>query len=179
MLCFGQTDTGTILGAVNDSSGGAIPGAQVTIQNQGTNSTQTVTTNASGEFTSAPLAIGTYRVTASAKGFGTKILSDLSLRVSDRMRLPIVLQPGQVQQTVVVSGQAPLIDTASNTLGGVVTEQQVHDLPINGRSVASLLQLVPGVELNGSGNQLSIGGKGTFSNEGGLHFLLDGAMRAE
>jgi hypothetical protein len=173
-FCFGQTDTGTILGTVDDSSGGGIPGAAVTIRNEGTNLTQKVTTNASGDFTSAPLAIGTYRVTVTAAGFGTKVLSELTLRVSDRMRLPITLSPGQVQQTVEVSGQSPLIDTASTTLGGVVTEQQVHDLPINGRSVASLLQLVPGVELNGSGNQLSIGGKGTFSNEGGLHFLLDG-----
>ncbi|HEX4169192.1 MAG TPA: carboxypeptidase regulatory-like domain-containing protein [Bryobacteraceae bacterium] len=172
--CFGQTDTGTILGVVSDSSGGAIPGAQVTIENQGTNLTEKVTTDTLGNFTSAPLAIGTYRVTVTAKGFGTKILTDLTLRVSDRMRLPVSLEPGQVQQTVEVSGQAPLVDTASTTLGGVVTEQQVHDLPINGRSVASLLALVPGVELNGSGNQLSIGGKGTFSNEGGLHFLLDG-----
>lgn len=174
LTCFGQTDTGTILGSVTDSSGGSIQNAQVTIENQGTNLTQTLTTDSLGNFTSAPLPIGTYRVSVTAAGFGTKILSGLTLRVSDRMRLPVVLQLGQVKQTVEVSGQTPLIDTASTTLGGVVTEQQVHDLPINGRSVASLLALVPGVELNGSGNQLSVGGKGTFSNEGGLHFLLDG-----
>jgi hypothetical protein len=174
MSCFGQTDTGTILGVVSDSSGGALPGAQVTIENQGTNLTQKVITDSSGNFTSAPLAIGAYRVTVSANGFGTKILSDLTLRVSDRMRLPVTLQPGEVRQTLEVRDQSPLVDTASTTLGGVVSEQQVHDLPINGRSVASLLALVPGVELNGSGNQLSVGGKGTFSNEGGLHFLLDG-----
>jgi len=133
-----------------------------------------LSTNSLGDFTSTPLAIGTYRVTVAASGFSTKVLTNLTLRVSDRMRLPVTLQPGQVQQTVEVSGQTPLIDTASTTLGGVVTEQQVHDLPVNGRSVSSLLALVPGVELNGSGNQLSVGGKGTFSNEGGLHFLLDG-----
>lgn len=174
IACFGQTDTGTILGSVSDVSGGVIPNAQVTIENQGTSATAKLTTDSLGNFTSTPLAIGAYRVTVSASGFGTKILSNLTLRVSDRMRLPVTLEPGQVQQTVEVSGQTPLIDTASTTLGGVVTEQQVHDLPINGRSVSSLLALVPGVELNGSGNQLSIGGKGTFSNEGGLHFLLDG-----
>ncbi len=172
--CFAQTDTGTILGSISDSSGGAIPNAQLTIENQATNVTEKLTADATGNFTSTPLAIGLYRLSVSAPGFGTKVLSDLNLRVSDRMHLSITLQPGEVQQTVEVRGQTPLIDTASNTLGGVVTEQQVHDLPINGRSVASLLALVPGVELNGSGNQLSIGGKGTFSNEGGLHFLLDG-----
>jgi hypothetical protein len=173
-LCFGQTDTGTILGVVTDSTGGAVPGAQVTIENEGTNLTQKVVSDSLGNFTSSPLTIGSYRVSISANGFGTKILSGLTLRVSDRMRLPVTLQPGEVKQAIEVSGQSPLVDTASTTLGGVVTEQQVHDLPINGRSVASLLALVPGVELNGSGNQLSVGGKGTFSNEGGLHFLLDG-----
>ena len=174
LTCSGQTDTGTILGIVNDSSGGVIPNAQVLVHNEGTNLASRLTSDSLGNFISPPLPIGTYRVTVSAAGFETKILSDLILRVSDRLRLPVTLVPGQVQQTIVVTGQQPLVDTASTTLGGVVTEQQVHDLPINGRSVASLLALVPGVELNGSGNQLSIGGKGTFSNEGGLHFLLDG-----
>jgi hypothetical protein len=171
---FGQTDTGTILGVVTDSSGASIPNAQVVIENQGTSATQKLTTNDHGDFTSAPLGVGKYRVTVTAAGFATKIYSDLVLRVSDRMRLPVNLQPGQVQQTLEVTGESPLIDTASTTLGGVVTEQQVHDLPINGRSVTSLLALVPGVELRGSGNQLSVGGKGTFSQEGGMHFLLDG-----
>ncbi len=173
-FCLGQTDTGTILGNVTDSSGGSIPDAQVTIVNQGTNLTQTLATDSHGNFTSVPLAIGHYRVTVAAKGFGNKILSDLTLRVSDRMRLPVTLQPGEVQQTIAVSDAAPLVDTASTTLGGTVTEQQVHNLPINGRSVTSLLALVPGVELNGSSNQRSVGGKGASSNEGGLHFLMDG-----
>ena len=171
---FGQTDTGTILGVVTDSSGASIPNAQVVIENQGTSATQKLAANDQGDFTSAPLGVGKYRVTVTAPGFATKIYSDLVLRVSDRMRLPVSLQPGQVQQTLEVTGESPLIDTASTTLGGVVTEQQVHDLPINGRSVTSLLALVPGVELRGSGNQLSVGGKGTFSQEGGMHFLLDG-----
>lgn len=173
-FCLGQTDTGTILGIVTDPSGASIPGAQVTIENQGTSFTQKLTTDSRGNFISAPLAIGNYRVTIAAKGFGTKVLSDLTLRVSDRMRLPVTLQPGEVQQTVSVSGQGPLIDTASTTLGGTVTEQQVYNLPINGRSVTSLLTLVPGVELNGATNQMSVGGMGTFSNEGGAHFLMDG-----
>ncbi len=67
------------------------------------------------------------------------------------MRLTVTLQPGQIQQTVEVSGQAPLVDTASTTLGDVVAEQQVHDLPINGRSVSLLLTLVLGAVLTGSG----------------------------
>lgn len=173
-LCLAQTNTGTILGLVNDSSGAAVPNAQVTLENQGTNAVQKLSTDETGAFTSTPLAIGPYRATVSAPGFETKILTDLTLRISDRMRLTVTLEPGQIQQTVEVSGQAPLVDSASTTLGGVVTEQQVHDLPINGRSVSSLLTLVPGAVLTGTGNQVSIGGKGTFSNEGGLHFLLDG-----
>src|SRR3569833_1372615 len=124
---FGQNDTGTILGVVTDSSVASIPNAQVVIENQGTSATQKLATNDQGDFTSAPLGVGKYRVTVTAPGFTTKIYSDLVLRVSDRMRLPVSLQPGLVQQTLEVTGESPLIDTASTTLGGVVTEQQVHD----------------------------------------------------
>ncbi|MGC2402547.1 MAG: TonB-dependent receptor, partial [Acidobacteriaceae bacterium] len=174
VACLGQTDTGTILGLVTDPGGGLIPGAKVVIENQGTALNQTLTTDSSGGFTSTPLAVGTYTVSVSAPGFATEIRKDLTLQVSDRMRLVIGLRPGDVKQTVVVTGQTPLIDSASTTLGGVVNKEQVADLPVNGRSVTSLLALVPGVELRGGANQLSVGGQGTFTNEGGLHFLLDG-----
>jgi Carboxypeptidase regulatory-like domain/TonB-dependent Receptor Plug Domain/TonB dependent receptor len=172
--CSGQTDTGTILGLVTDQGGGLLPGAKIVIENQGTALNQTLTTDSSGGFTSTPLAVGTYTVSVSAAGFETEIRSGLTLQVSDRMRLVIALRPGDVKQTVVVTGQTPLIDSASTTLGGVVNKEQVADLPVNGRSVTSLLALVPGVELRGGSNQLSVGGQGTFTNEGGLHFLLDG-----
>jgi Carboxypeptidase regulatory-like domain/TonB-dependent Receptor Plug Domain len=173
-ISHAQTVTGTILGSVRDSKGYLLPGAKITIENQGTGLVQNLVSDSSGNFISTPLPIGNYKVSVSNDGFATQVKEDLTLQVSDRMQLQFALQVGDVKQTVVVSNQAPLIDTASTTLGGVVSKQQVADLPINGRSVTDLLALIPGVELRGSSNQLSVGGQGTFTNEGGLHVLLDG-----
>jgi hypothetical protein len=171
---FGQADSGTILGSVTDSSGGVIQGASIVISNEGTGLTQTFTSDGRGSFTSRPLPIGNYEVSVSAKGFETQVKAGLTLQISDRMALQFILHPGNVNQKVTVTGQAPLVDTASTTLGGVISKTQVADLPLNGRSVTELIALVPGVELRGNSNQWSIGGKGEFTNEGGLHFLLDG-----
>ena len=173
-ICFAQTDTGTILGVVEDAKGYSIVGATVILENVGTGFTQKLVTNSTGGFISAPLPLGNYKAVVSSPGFTTAIKQDLTLLVSDRMRLRFQLAPGSVTETVTVTGQTPLIDTASTTQGGVVSKQQVADLPINGRSVTDLLALVPGVELRGSSNQLSVGGQGTDTNEGGLHVLLDG-----
>ncbi|WP_158944694.1 TonB-dependent receptor [Granulicella sp. S190] len=173
-LCYGQTNTGTILGTVKDSNGYLVPGAKITIQNQGTGLMQNLTSDLGGSFISTPLPLGNYKVTVATSGFEAEVKEGLTLQVSDRLQLPFVLHPGDVKQTVVVSQQAPLVDAASTTLGGIVSKQQVADLPINGRSVTDLLALVPGVELRGNSNQLSVGGQGTDTNEGGLHFLLDG-----
>lgn len=173
-VCYGQTNTGTILGTVKDPKGYLVLGAKIAIQNQGTGLTQNLTSDATGSFISTPLPLGNYRVSVSSSGFETEVKEGLTLQVSDRLQLPFVLHTGDVKQSVVVTEQVPLIDTASTTLGGVVSKQQVADLPINGRSVTDLLALVPGVELRGNSNQLSVGGQGTDTNEGGLHFLLDG-----
>lgn len=170
-LC--QTNTGTILGTVEDGNGYILPGAIVTIENSGTQFAQTLKTNSAGAFTSAPLPLGTYSVRVNAPGFSTALRRDITLRVSDRLQLSFELKAGDVQ-TVTVTEQAPLLETASTTLGGVVSKEQVADLPINGRSVTDLLALIPGVQLRGNAAQISVGGAGTFTGEGGLHVLLDG-----
>jgi hypothetical protein len=172
--CSAQSNTGTILGLVEDSRGYSLPGATVLLRNQGTDFSQKMISDSAGNFISAPLPLGNYSVIVSAPGFATSVKDGLTLRVSDRMQLRFSLKPGDVKETIVVTGQAPLIDSASTTLGGVVSKEQVADLPINGRSVTDLLALVPGVQLRGNSNQLSVGGQGTDTNEGGLHVLLDG-----
>lgn len=171
---FSQTDSGAILGSVTDSSGAVIPGATIAIENQNTGLTKSLTSDARGSFLAPSLPIGVYRVSVSANGFGTQVKEGLTLQISDRMQLVFALQPGSVSQSVQVTDHAPLVDTATTDLGGVISKQQVADLPLNGRSVVELIALVPGVELRGNSNQMSLGGKGEFTNEGGLHFLLDG-----
>lgn len=171
---YGQVDSGVILGTVVDTSGAVVPGATVTVENTGTGMVRTLTTDSRGSFVTPPIALGKYKVTVFAQGFETQIRQGMTLQISDHMQLPFILKPGSVSQTIQVNEHAPLIDTTTTTLGGVIDKQQVADLPLNGRSVVELIALVPGVELRGSSNQWSIGGKGEFTNEGGLHFLLDG-----
>lgn len=170
-----QQDNASILGAVTDASGAVVPGAKVEIKNQGTAQTVSLTTDGNGNFFAPVLPVGVYRATFSAAGFKNEVLDNLTLRVADRLKLSVKLEPGTVQETITISGAAPLVDAASNTLGGIVNTQQVNDLPMNGRDIVELLALIPGVVLQAGATQQSINGASTFRQEGGLRFFVDGA----
>ncbi len=169
-----QQNTGTILGTILDPSGAVIPGATVLVENQGTGHALKLTTNSTGNFFAPELPVGVYSVSVSHTGFRTEVRKNIALAVSDRLRLTITLQPGEALQTVTVSGGAPIVDTASTTLGRVVVTREAQDLPTNGRDLSQLLELVPGVNLQGGPG--SISGQSLFSNGGDtIHLLIDGA----
>lgn len=172
--CAAQLDTGVILGTVLDPSGAVIPNATVVVQNQGTGASSNLTTDESGNFIASALPVGVYRVTATAPGFKTRVNENLRVQVSDRLRVDLTLETGQITERVTVSSDAPVVDTASTTLGAVVTTRQVQDLPVNGRNVMDLLQLVPGAMLRGGASTQSVGGAQLFRSSGGVRFLLDG-----
>ena len=174
LRCSAQLDTGVILGTVLDPSGAVIPNAAVLVQNQGTGASSNVTTDASGNFIASALPVGVYRVTASAAGFKTRVNENLRVQVSDRLRVDLTLETGQITERVTVSSEAPVVDTDSTTLGAVVTTRQVQDLPVNGRNVMDLLQLVPGAMLRGGASTQSVGGAQLFRSSGGVRFLMDG-----
>lgn len=156
--CMAQLDTGVILGTVLDPSGAVVPNATVVVQNLGTRASLSLTTDEAGNFIASALPVGLYQVSVSASGFKTRVFENIRLQVSDRTRLEAVLETGQITEKVVVSTEAPLVDTASSTLGTVVTNQQVKDLPVNGRNIMDLLQLVPGAILRGGASTQSVGG---------------------
>src|SRR5262245_56136551 len=156
-----QQDRGSILGTVLDSSGAAIPNANVVVQNQDTGARRELVTDSSGLFVAPELPVGIYRVTASFQGFKTKVQEGISVRVSDRVKVDLTLEPGETRETVTVEGESPLIETASNTLGGTLTKDQVQTLPLNGRDPNYLLALVPGVNLRGNMFQQSMNGLNT------------------
>ncbi|HYI96674.1 MAG TPA: TonB-dependent receptor [Bryobacteraceae bacterium] len=174
LRCSAQLDTGVILGTVLDPSGAVIPNATVLVQNQGTGASSNMTTDASGNFIASALPVGVYRVSASAAGFKTRVNENLRVQVSDRLRVDLTLETGQITERVTVSSEAPVVDTASTTLGAVVTTRQVQDLPVNGRNVMDLLQLVPGAMLRGGANTQSVGGAQLFRSSSGVRFLMDG-----
>jgi outer membrane receptor protein involved in Fe transport len=170
---FAQLETASIVGTVLDPSGAVIPKATVEVQNQGTAATVSLTSDSNGNFIAPVLQIGTYRITASAPGFKTRITENITLRVSDRTRVDVTLEPGVVTEKVTVMSEAPVVETASTTLGGVVNTQQVSDLPLNGRSLTQLLIVVPGVVFLGPQRSMNGASQGRLF-ESGLKYLVDG-----
>ena len=175
IVAFAQLDTASIVGTVLDPSGAAIPNAAVVVQNQNTGATFNASANAEGNFVVPVLPIGRYRVTASSAGFKSGAVEGLTLHVSDRLRVEITLEAGSITEKITVTGESPLVDSASSTLGGFVNTQQLAALPLNGRDVVQLLTLIPGAMLLGGTGQQSVNGASTFRSEGGVRFLLDGA----
>jgi Carboxypeptidase regulatory-like domain/TonB dependent receptor/TonB-dependent Receptor Plug Domain len=175
----GQTFRGTILGTVTDTSGAAISGATVSVKNTGTGLLRTVNTGDDGSYSAPELPIGTYSVTVEKSGFKVGLVNGISVEVSTERRADVVLQPGDVSQTVEVSGDTlPQVESTSNTLGGIIESTVVTNLPVNGRDYQKLIFLVPGVA--GSPDQItdSPGSYGIFSVNGARgrsnNFLLDG-----
>src|ERR1700756_634235 len=176
---FAQTFRGTILGSVTDSSGAAVPGATVTIKNVDTGLVRTVTTSDDGSYAAPELPIGNYSVSVEKAGFKLGVVTGIKVEASSERRADVALQIGQSAQTVEVLGEElPMVESTSNTLGGIVESKIVTSLPVNGRDYQKLIFLVPGV--TGSPDQItdSPGSFGIFSVNGARgrsnNFLLDG-----
>ena len=173
--CFAQLDTASIVGTVYDPTGAVIPNASVVVKNQRTGATWNFNTSGEGLFVAPVLPVGTYSVTASTNGFKSRTVENYTLRVSDRLRVEMTLEPGAITERVTVTGETPLVETASTTLGGLVGTQQLNELPLNGRNLTQLLTVIPGAMLLGGSTQQSVNGASTFRSDGGVRFLLDGA----
>ena len=174
-----QTFRGTILGTVSDPGGAVVAGATVTAHNVNTGLDRTTTTSGDGSYSIPELPIGTYTVTVAQSGFQTIVTNGVAVNVSVERRVDVTLKPGQVSETVQVAGDTlPLVETTSDTLGGVLTQETVKDLAINGRDYTKLIFLNPGVA--GSPDQItdSPGSFGEFSMNGARgrsnNYLLDG-----
>ena len=147
---LGQSESATIVGTVTDSSGAAIPGAQVSIRNTQNNATANLTTAADGNYSSPPLRPGSYSVAAESQGF-SRMIQNLSLDVDQHVRIDFNMQPGQITESVTVEANGVLLDTQSAALGNVRTEQAINDLPLNGRDFFALTFLTPGASSSGTG----------------------------
>ncbi len=160
--------TGTIYGQITDSAGAAITKAAVTVENLETNITRTTTTNTEGAYTFALLPVGTYAIKVEAQGFKAYEKKGLELQVAANLRADLKLEVGQVAEGVNVTGEAPLVDTANATLGKVVEEQRIVDLPLNGRNFLQLGVLQAGVTPPLVG--INVVGSGTNNTPGGTAF---------
>ena len=145
MPCLGQNITGQIAGIVKDPSGGVVPGVEVRATNVGTGAVHTGITNDLGVYTIRTLPIGTYTVTAEFTGFKKYETTGIRLQVNEVARVDIILQVGQVTETVEVEANVVNVDTQTPTLKTVIDQRRVEDLPLNGRDPVQLMRLVAGV----------------------------------
>ncbi len=177
-----QLSAGRIVGTVTDPSRAAVPPATVVVTDTATGLPVTVTTNERGDYVVTPLNPGVYQVTVTLDGFQTVTVKDVEVQVGQSARADAELRLGAITENTTVTSATPLLDTESGTLGHVVTNTQIVNLPLNGRSFYELARLTPGaVLLPGGGNLLRIranyiSGTAVSGVRGSqTTFMLDGA----
>jgi len=172
---FAQTDTGSIVGTVRDSSGAVVVGAQVDITNTATGVIHSSVTNGDGGYQALQLIPGQYSVKATHAGYSTEQRDNITIDVQTRAQADFTLKVGAVQQRVQIDASAQLLETQSAEVGGVLSAQAINDLPLNGRDYDQLALTQPGVFRD---NVVSNGAEGLFSANGNLqlqnYFQLDG-----
>jgi hypothetical protein len=174
---FGQVDEGSITGTVQDASGAVVPNASVTLLNTDQGTTLQTKTDSSGLYTFSPVRIGHYSISVTAKGFAKTTQQNLMVNVSQNLMVNIQLKLGAATETIEVTTAPPLLQTEDASVGQVVSEQTVNNLPLNGRNFTFLAQLGAGAQTpqaDTRGNAAS----GAFSANGlrpaQNNYLLDG-----
>ena len=168
-----QVATGNIRGTVTDSSGGVLPNCSVTINQPNTGLVRKVSTNEQGDYNAPSMPIGEFKLSVSLNGFQTKIISGLVLQVDQTAIIPVVLEPGTVNQTLEVLASAPVLDAQTSSLGQVIDNKRIIDLPLNGRNPFQLGALTGGaVAFQGLNTNLPILAGGGRHNANDI--LLDG-----
>ncbi len=157
-IVFAQTATGSISGMVKDASGAVVPGAGVTITNVDTGIGRSVVTDAAGRYNASGLIPAHYEAQAQMSGFETAVRRGIQLTVGANLEIDLVLQVGQVTEKTVVTAEAPLVETVTNTLSGLVDDKTIRELPLNGRSFDYLISLEPGTHWFRTGGHTATGG---------------------
>src|SRR5271166_863535 len=172
-----QVDAGSVLGTLSDQSGAVVSGAKVTLINEGTGVSLATTSGADGSYKFSPVKIGSYKLVVAAPGFKAATSTGIKVDIAAGVVQDFKLQPGSVSETVEVTSAAPLLQSQDSSVGQVVDQRSVNDLPLNGRNFTFLAQLGAGVstpEADTRGNAAS----GAFTANGQQpslnNYLLDG-----
>ena len=180
-----QIGQSAIVGTCSDPSGAAVPNGTVVARNVATNQRFESITNASGNYVFPIVPIGTYELSATARGFKTAIRPGILLQVGDRVRVDFALALGVAEQKIEVLGEAPLVQADASGLGQVIENRRIQELPLNGRSAIALAILAPGVRNIAGGVNLGFGRAPATtlanigingSGNGFTAFLLDGGV---
>ncbi|MBL8213794.1 MAG: TonB-dependent receptor [Bryobacterales bacterium] len=181
-LGFGQTFTGTILGTAQDSTGAVLPNVRITVTEQATGVERSSQTNEVGYYEIPLLPPGTYRIDAQFTGFKRITRGNLKLDTSQKMEVPLTLEPGQVNETVEVKGETPLLQTSTSSVSQLIDNKKVVDLPSSNRNLFQIATLTAGVNDFGASAAPATSGSvgfGRWSSNGGQvntnEFMVDGA----
>lgn len=172
-----QTTAGRILGTVVDAQGQVVVGAKVTATDTQRNLSRGTVTDEAGDYTLADLQPSTYKVTVEAKGFSTFQASGVLIEVGKDVRVDASLKVGDAQTVISVEEAIPLLDTTSSTLGGTLSNQEINQLPLNGRNYENLLQLRPGVVRYPGGGFSTTSSNGLRAEDNA--YLIDGLFNSE
>lgn len=181
---FAQTPTGEISGSVVDASGAIVSGAKVSVINPATNSQRLAESNNQGLFNVPALLPGTYNIRVEKQGFAAQTQNGITLQTSQVISLTFNLKVGSVTETVEVAATAPVIESETTSVGTVIENKRIVELPLNGRNYLQLASLIPGATTNGpassQGQQRMGGARNSFAlNVAGQrvhynHYSLDG-----
>jgi len=174
---FAQTSTSTLTGTVQDATGALLPNVAVTVTNTDRNTTQSTVTNEAGAYVLPALNPGNYSVAVELAGFRRMVRDGIVLQVNQVARIDFRLEVGAIEQAVVVTEAAPLLETETSSRGSVIDHKKIVELPLNGRDYNHLALLSPGV-LPGTPRLAAVNFKGAINVNGNRVFnnvfLLDG-----
>jgi len=179
---FGQALSGTVVGTVTDAAGAVVPGARVTLTNTGTSFTRTVETNQSGQYAANNFPTGQISLSVEQQGFQGLRRTGVVLTAADTLTVDLVLQVGDVKQSIEVNAAATLLQTEDATVSSLVSNQQIVEMPLNGRTFTQLITLMPGTTATapalttggGYGTRANTGISINGSQTGNNSYLIDG-----
>ena len=172
---LGQQSTARLLGTVKDPTGAVIVNALVKATNTATGQERSARTSDTGEYSISLLPIGEYTVTAEASGFKVGTFHGLVLQVNQEARLDLTLAVGSASESISVEAAAPLLTTDSSSVGQVIENKAIVNMPLNGRAFWQLAQLTPGVVFTPGGSDITAGGQGIRATRIGLR--ISGSSR--
>jgi len=171
-----QTAGANLIGRVLDKSGSPLPGATITATQKETGFNRSTVSESDGTYRLPSLPVGAYTVTVELNGFATVTIEEVRLNVASQREINIDMSPSTVEESITVIDEAPLVQTTPS-IGTVVSEQQLENLPLNGRQFANLAVLAPGTELSYNSDPTKPG-QLTVALNGGIgrnvNYLVDG-----
>ena len=173
---WAQGERGVIAGTVADAQGGVLPGVSITVRNVDTGFTQTDVTSGEGQYRFGAVPLGRYELKAELAGFTTATVTNLTISINTQLQQNVTMSLSTLQESVTVTGQAPVIEVTKSEVSSVITQQQIEMLPVANRAAVTLALLLPGTSQDGSRPRRSNAQVGAGTLQFTTNSLADGTM---